>query len=288
MVSLSPLRFPEVLYPAFAPLSIPMANHLLLQEAKPYRHRPLQRPPDEQLIATLLKRIVRARTTVFAYLHPFVLADQKRQARGENRTFLTPDFLLEALTQYTPRGSRRYAEGTLDHWQKRGLLRREKIRGFLDLTSVAALLIARLSEEQLQKNWLPSCMEATEPQWWCSGQLSPTSPVQAIPAAPLPSDPPASLVLWTPWQGALWDGRWQMFGGMFLYRWAGDPGAKNLLPWEKDVSDQLQRYGEDPFLRRETIQAVLRHEAQQDILAHIAERNSHDGSVSVFYQPGAY
>lgn len=119
------LVFPSRLYPAFAPLPVPMANHLLAQQSQQYRHRPLKRPADQEMIQEVLDRIIRARIIIYEYMYPFILADQKRQQRGATRTFPEPDWLLDTLAQYTPHRKKNDIS-TLDYWQKKGLLRREK------------------------------------------------------------------------------------------------------------------------------------------------------------------
>ena len=94
--------FPSHLYPAFAPLPAPMANHLLVLEERKYRRRPSLRPTSQEMIQTVLERIGRARRAVYKYLRPFVAADKKRQQRGESRTFPNADWLLETLAHYNP------------------------------------------------------------------------------------------------------------------------------------------------------------------------------------------
>jgi hypothetical protein len=269
-VSTESIGFPSYLYPAFAPLPAPMADHLLLLEQRRYRHRPAQRPTDQEMAWTVLERIDRARTLVFEYLHPFVTADQKRQVRGESRTFPTVDWLLETLAQYTP-GRGGNAEATLDFWQKRGLLRREKTRGLLQITSVAALLVARLTEETLQRNWLPSFLKEAEPCWWCYGRVEPSAPIEAIPV-PLSSELPSSMVLWTPWRGAIWDGTWRAIGEPFLYRWAGSPSLQDLSLWQQELPRKIQAVQHDPFFGRPSVQMALMQEARSDVLLDLAQK----------------
>jgi hypothetical protein len=247
-----------------------MADHLLLLEQRRYRHRPAQRPANHEMAHSVLERISQARTLVFEYLHPFVTADQKRQEHGESRSFPTVDWLLETLSQYTP-GQIGNAEATLDYWQKRGLLRREKTRGLLAITSVAALLVARLAEETLQRNWLPSSLEETEPSWWCYGRPSPDMPIQAIPI-PLSSDLPSSMALWTPWRGAIWDGTWRLLGETFLYRWANSPSLQDLLLWQQELPQKIQAVQHDSLFGRPSVQMVLVQEARSEVLFDITQK----------------
>jgi len=269
-VPTAPVVFPHDLYPAFAPLPAPMADHLLLLEVRQYRHRPSKRPASQEMVKAVLERISRARPLVYEYLRPFVAADKKRQQRGESRSFPNPEWLLETLAQYTPQPVRN-SEATLDFWQKKGLLRREKTRGLLDITSVAALLIARLAEENLQRSWLPSFLEATEPYWWWYGRASPHASIQAIPV-PFAPGLPGSLVVWTPWQGAMWENHWQSIEGDYLYRWAAAPTVQDLLVWVEDVPRKILAVQDDALFGRPPVQAVLLQEARNDVLTHIVQK----------------
>lgn len=267
-----PIVFPTHLYPAFAPLPAPMANHLLLLQQRQYRRRPSMRPAVEEMMQTVLENIARARTLVYDYLRPFVIADKKRQQRGESRTFPQAEWVLETLAQYTP-GLVKNSVETLDFWQKKGLLRREKTRGLLEMTSVAALLIARLAEERLQRNWLPSMLEAGEPHWWCYGRTAPAAPLQAIPV-PIPPSCPASLLIWTPWQGALWEEeQWQIIvGGDGLYRWATTPSVSDLLAWDEELPAKILAGQHDPLFGRPSVQEVLLREARYDVLTRVVKK----------------
>lgn len=266
-----PLVFPPHLYPAFAPLPPSMADHLLLQESRRYRRRRLsKRPSTQEMARTVLERISRARIVVYEYMHPFVQADIKRSQRGEGRTFPNPEWLLEALAQYAPRTVRN-SEATLDDWQKRGLLRREKARGLLDVTSVAALLIARLAEGIHQRHWLPTMRAPEDPWWWCYSRVSPGAPIDAMPL-PLPGDLPGSLVLWTPWQGAIWEREWQVLGNGSVYRWAGLPALADLLTWDEQLPAEIQRWRDHPLFGRPAVQGVLLEEARIMVLTDVAQK----------------
>ncbi len=223
---------------------------------------------------TVLEKIARARTLVYDYVRPFVMADKKRQQRGESRIFPQAEWVMETLAQYTP-GLIRNSVETLDFWQKKGLLRREKTRGLLEITSVAALLIARLAEEKLQRNWLPSSLEADEPHWWCYGRSAPDAPLQAIPVPIPPSSSPPSLLLWTPWQGAVWEEEepWQIVvGGDGLYRWANSPSATDLLTWDEELPAKILAVQDDPLFGRPSVQEVLLQEVRYDVLTRVVKK----------------
>jgi len=288
-MSVPSVTFPRALYPACAPLPMPMANHLLLQEQRRYARRPTKRPSDDVIMHAVLEKISQARSIVYEFLNPFVRAEQNRMSRGESRTFPEMDFLLETLAHYTPGGIRN-AEATVDFWQKRGLLRREKTRGALDITSVAALFIARLAEKDLQRNWLPSSLSDAEPRWWCAGVYAPHTPVHSFPQ-PLLSAPSRSLVLWTPWQGAAWEEQWYPLGDTHpsLCRWAQAPSARDVLVWDEALGRQLLLLQADAFLGRSGIQAAILEEASRDILDRVVRKGiiAYERSVSsLFYQPG--
>lgn len=269
-MSTEQIAFPPHLYPAFAPLSAPVADHLLTLEMRRYRHRPAQRPSDLEMAQTVLERVNRARTLIYEYMGPFVIADQKRYERGEGRTFPNADWMLEMLAQYAPEQAGN-AEATLDFWQKRGLLRREKTRGLLEFTSVAALLVARLTEGKLKRNWLPSELKDTEPYWWAYGRLSPYEPIQAVPV-PFSSALPASQVLWTPWRGAIWEGTWQPIGEALLYRWAGSPSVQDLSLWQQELPQKILAVQHDSLFGRPSVQMVLLQEARSDVLVEIVQK----------------
>lgn len=270
-----PLVFPPTLYPALAPLAVPMANHLLLLEERKYQRRLSKRPEDAVMIQTVLERISRSRTLVYEYMNPFVAADKRRQERGTSRTFPNPEWLLETLSQYTP-GPVRNSEATLDYWQKKGLLRRERTRGLLEVTSIAALLVARLAQGTLQRNWLPSSLEDTEPYWWCYGRVSPDAPIQAIPV-PLPPALPPAMALCTPWRGAIWENHWRIIGDEYLYRWADSPSAQDLLVWQEDLPRKIEAAQQDTLFGRPAVQLALIQEVRGDVLFDIARKGTCHG-----------
>jgi hypothetical protein len=219
---------------------------------------------------TVLERIEQARLLVYEYMHPFVLADKKRQAHGEGRAFPSSEWVLETLAQYAPQ-HKKYDLTTLDYWQKKGLLRREKARGLLDVTSVAALLITRLAEGMHERNWLPTALAPEEPWWWCYSQEHPAAHVQPVPL-PLPTVLPTSAVLWTCWQGAMWEREWQTFGDNQVYRWASSPGLAELLLWDQRLPTEIQIHQAHPLFGRPAVQQILLEEARIVVLTTIVQK----------------
>lgn len=272
MTELCP-ALPYSLYPAFAPLPIPIAEHLVLEEYRRYRRVvPSRRPRPEQIWASVGKRVSKARRLVYEYLQPFVAVDRKRCEQGLSATLLSSEWLLDALASYTPQGKRN-AEPTLAHWQQRGLLRRDKPRGGFDITSVAALLVARVAEEEHQRNWLPSELAEEEPAYWCYSQAGPDAAVQPLPI-PLPPSLPAATVLWTPWLGAVWlSDEWSIIGDL-AYRWAGVLSTvQDLQVWDDDLATTIKTLRTNALICQETVQRILVREASRIILQRVAHRH---------------
>jgi hypothetical protein len=149
-----------------------------------------------------------------------------------------------------------------------------------------------VAEEVHQKNWLPSSIPPTEPWWWCYGRKSPSAPIQAIPV-PIPPDLPSSLVLWTPWLGAIWEGDWQavsMIGDEYLYRGVTHcPTVDDLRIWDEELADRITAMTDDALLGREVVQTALRREAGKMILAKSVKKGffRHDQPTGepIFHQP---
>lgn len=262
---------PPALYPAFAPLSAPTAAHLVQKEWYRYRRvTPSKRPAIQNIWMTVLQRVEFARSIVFEYMSPFVATDKIRQRKGMSRAFPQPEWLLDALAAYVP-GGKRNAEATIDDWQKRGLLWREKTRGMLDLTSVASLLIARVANSRHKTTWLPSFITEDEPVWWCYGKYTPYAPVQAVPI-PIPVSQRAATLLWTPWAGAAWDDEWEIMDEK-VYRWAGQILAiEELEVWDSELPAIIRQGRSDVLLGRSSVQQFLVQEASDMVLARAVHK----------------
>lgn len=264
------LTIPGSLYPAFAPLPIPIAEHLVLEEYRRYRRVPAAKQPrPEQLWARVSERVSKARQVVYEYMEPFVTVERKCRQQGLAGMLLSSDWLLDALAIYTPQ-SKRNAEVTLSYWQQRGLLRRDKPRGGFDLTSIAALLVARIAEEEHQRNWLPSQLAEEEPVFWCYSQARPDAAVQTLPI-PLPPALPVTTVLWTPWLGAAWlSDDWSLIGKQ-AYRWAGPLSTlEELQVWDSDLATTIKTLQANALTSQEAVQATLIQEAGRISLERVA------------------
>ncbi len=274
------LALPYSLYPAFAPLPIPIAEHLVVQEYRSYRRVPTaKRPRPEQLWARVSERVSKARQLAYEYLEPFVTVERKRRQQGLEGSLLSSDWLLDTLASYTPQGKRN-AEVTLAYWQQRGLLRRDKPRGGFDLTSIAALLVARIAEEEHQRHWLPSVLAEEEPFFWCYSQARPDAGVEPLPI-PLPPALPVTTVLWTPWLGAVWlSEEWSLIREQ-AYGWVGPLSTpEELQVWDGDLATTIKTLRANTLTNQEAVQAILIRQAGHMILERVAYHSQTQTSAS--------
>lgn len=191
----------HLLYPLVAPLSVPMAEHLLSRYCRQ------QRVSVHQGREWLLKRVAEKRSLVFRYMSAFVLNSQRRELITSKKTILTTKWLLEALRIHDPL-KRPVTLQTLFDWKKRGLIHNDA-RGEPNSDSAAALLLARTIDVG-ERQWLPEEIAPDEPMWWCWQQTSPEQIPSPCPV-PLPSALANATILWTPWAGGNWQ-HWKLIG----------------------------------------------------------------------------
>jgi hypothetical protein len=155
---------------------------------------------------------------------------------------------------------------TFENWVNRGLLTRGERGTFtFEKTSVAAFLTARISEEFDEVKWLPTEMDASEPRWWCYGQVSPETEVVSIPV-PLSHDLPTSMILWTPWLGAVWEEGWQMRDHV-AYRWSPTyPSEEAVAAWDKKMLSQIQEALRHVPFSKQAVRDILLVEARKILL----------------------
>lgn len=275
------ILIPERLYPAFAPLPVPFAQHLVVQEYRRQRRsatrkRPIPvEPPAEFFWQAVLARVQRARSIVFDLMHPFVLADARRRHRTRDVRFPDPEWLLDVLANYTPAEyePREFTVDSLKNWAKRGLLTREREYGPFDQTSAASFLVARIAEEVYENKWLPSEMSPDEPRFWCYGQSSPRTEIIPVPI-PRPDDLPSSMILWTPWQGAFWlNEEWHLTGAVAC-RWSPVcPSEESLAVWDQEIVTEIQQALQHIPFGKEAVRAILLKEGRKILLErHIFPR----------------
>jgi len=223
-----PPTVPQSLYPLYAPLPIPIFEHLLVR---------LQRKlhiPDVQLWDILIQEVAQKRQTVFYYMDPFVRLEQEK-----NTPRITTGWLLETLSIYSPE-SRPVPRPTLSYWARTGRVRYAK-EGRPVPGSAAALLIARLIDTG-ERNFLPDSISEQEPAWWCTAETpSPDKHIFSHPAPHVEDLAPAT-VLWTQWAGAAWDQDWIQIRDSKGYavgaiRFAGISVQGNSRRWQVTLED---------------------------------------------------
>lgn len=268
------ILIPKRLYPAFAPLPVPFAQHLVAQEYRRQRRiatrkRPIpDEPPAEMFWHTVLARVQRARAIVFEIMHPFVQADAIHRRRGRDLSFPDSEWLLNVLANYTPaeKEPKDFTARSLEKWNSRGLLPRAWERGPLDQTGVAAFLTARIAEEVYENRWLPSELAPDEPRFWCYGQSFPDAEVVSIPI-PRPDDVPPSMILWTPWQGAVWlNEEWQLVASVAC-RWSpAQPSEEVLAVWDEAIVAEIHNALQYIPFGKQAVRDILLSEARKILL----------------------
>jgi hypothetical protein len=241
-------------FPQFAPLATPLVKHLLEYEEIPFFSSPLHIPGFPEY-AEQFSESLRARWSLFGRrvqekrLHTFTImtpALQKDDQAG--KAYVMPGWLRETLGILMPAQHRRRKKElitaqTLSVWSERHLLR-HLAWGQLEAQSVAGVILARQLDETRGRSWLPSAVDADEPPWWCYSQAlsddGKPSPVVPCPF-PLPTNLPASTLLWTPWAGAGWDPCWVQIGSLGAIRWAGAHlDHMGRVQWEVSEADLKQ------------------------------------------------
>lgn len=193
-------ELPAFSYPLYAPLPLPVVDHLFKRPVRDAGRR------LTQSWEALAQQIHFARRAAYLVMHPYVLTDS-----------LTTAWLLARLKANSP-AKTPVGTANLSLWYERGLLRYER-HGRPEVDNAAALLIARMVDPR-ERNWLPSTIEAGEPHWWCWRQDTPQSAAVPCPV-PLPDDLTSTALLWTPWAGAAWLNRhWLSIGSLGSVRWA--------------------------------------------------------------------
>lgn len=224
-----PPLLPQSLYPLYAPLPVPMIQHLLLR-LKRRKH-----VSDPQLWDMLLEEVVEKRQAVYYYMDPYVLLEsQERRLLA-----LTTKWLLASLSSYSP-DQKPVARPTLSHWARTGRVRFER-EGHPTPDSAAALLIARMVDVG-ERNFLPESIHENEPAWWCHAESVPPEKRNfSHPISQLAELPPAT-VLWTHWAGAAWDPDWIHIQDNKGYsvgaiRFAGIVVQGNVRKWDVTLDD---------------------------------------------------
>jgi hypothetical protein len=200
-------------------------------------------------------------------MHPEVLRDARHRRRGRGLSFPDTEWILATLAENTPGElePKNYTVETLKSWAKRGLLTREWELGPFDQTGVAAFLTARIAEEVYENKWLPTEMADDEPRWWCYGQVCPAAEIVPIPV-PLPNDLPPSMMLWTPWHGAIWHEAWQVIGSVAC-RWSPTPSSEEAVAaWNEVMALQIHEALQHIPFGKQAVRDILLLEARKILL----------------------
>lgn len=249
-------RIPESLAPLFAPLPIPIAEHLVLRLERK-QHLSTEKARD-----LLLREVQQARFAVVLYMNPYV-RNISHEAIEPALRFST-SWLLQTLSLHSP-GKKALLPQTLSTWHGRGLLRYREY-GLPDFDSAAALFIARIIDRG-ERNFLPSRINEEEPLWWCWRQDDPgSSPVAcpiSFPADVPPVDVPPSALLWTPWTGAAWYPAWKQVGyAEGAVRFAGFQSRHWMLTpaqighWQPELAPFLQTLPREEVLRQDLLNTL--------------------------------
>ena len=188
---------------------------------------PALAPLNSPLLAQILHQHVASRSVIEAirrYPHSFdwllqvirPLRDQVARDLGAvvETDGLTASQFLDLLRDVSPPTARPNT-ALLSNWRGRGLIQASR-HGYLEPQRAAAVLLARRLLPTATRNWLPDEMTPREPIWWCWRQDEPTAPITTCPV-PLPTDLPASTLLWVPWIGAAWLPDWAPLARGALY-----------------------------------------------------------------------
>ncbi len=243
-------------FPQFAPLATPLVRHLLEYQEIPFCSGSLHILQVEHLSEQLRarwslfeRRVQEKRQRTYTLMTPVLQKDGQT-----GKPYIMPGWLRETLSLLMPPAHKRgkkelITAQTLSMWSERHLLR-HLAWGQLEAQSVAGVVVARQLDEIRERSWLPSTVDADEPQWWCYSQALPIdgkpSPVVPCPI-PLSTHLPPSTLLWTPWVGAGWDPCWVQIGSLGAIRWAGahldcqgrirwDVSEADLKKWDSEIT----------------------------------------------------
>ncbi len=184
------------LYPLFAPLPAPMIAHLQIRLER------MKRATHATSLRVLLQLVREKRVTAYFYMDPFV---RTRINGGPASASFSTGWLLRTLGSLSS-DKKPVSQKTLSYWRGKGLVRFQS-HGLPDYASAAALYIARMIDNDAERNFLPTSMTQEEQDWWCFTQAAPHAPVVPWRASHL-NELPASTLCWTPWTGAVWEPGW--------------------------------------------------------------------------------
>jgi len=202
--------------PLIAPLLAPLSLSLVRYWAEESGEKILRGAGDAEALSDILKRtseiregtlprdmvrfaeeLVRLpRMHTFRDIDPLVPADPVPNPK------IPTSWLQAKLAELT--GMQTVDRGTITRWKDRGVVR-QLGRNLIEPQSAAELTTAgQLVIPDLKRGWLEHQRNPNEPYWYCWCQIDPRTPAIPCPYPPPPSLPPYAL-LWTNWEGAVWN-----------------------------------------------------------------------------------
>ncbi len=219
------LRGPcSIPFPAFAPLPSSMVRHIALLQYSTLQSiwtdeaakQPETRCFLEDFVQQLLPCFIEARTRA-----EHCLLEKSGLSDSEGLSLKTFVSYLDISV----------SNATLSRWSGHHVLRYES-RGYVQVASAMAILIARELARDRLRGWLPASIPANEPEWWCWRQDAPHLP--AVPCAVPILDSyevPHSALLWTNWRASNPKNWLSLPGGSV--RWASSKNVtyEDLVRW---------------------------------------------------------
>jgi hypothetical protein len=219
----------ECFYADIAPLPVPFAEYQLRLMQKLYPHE-----SSERIWEKFLYEVRQYSETAFRVLDDVV---HNRLLNVPSDLRLSTEWMLKTLAVYDP--AKTMPPATFKHWQRRGIIRMES-HGKPVPASAAAVLIMRMMNNKQKENIFPDKLLPHEPNYWCNVMESLSSCPKIIPVNLIDQLPPFAIV-WTPWAGAAWEGRWHIIGeherNLAAIRFAGLRMIKGVHWWDVDLAD---------------------------------------------------
>lgn len=238
-----------IVLPQFAPLSVPMALHLLGLEADEFVAR-VTRPADQFLceLHTLEQQILKARDHIFSLLR------QKQDISVKWFRATVPSLRTTRKTSDKPLSLQAIA-----NWRESNALRFRRW-GEMDLDSASAVMIMALIDKR-ERHFLPTSTPPDEPIWWCYSQAAPTRRGTQAPIIPRPVPLPQQLEPGTLLWSSSWpsfDPDWTQFSGVGAIRFSSV--TKDTLElWDPGLSTSqiaLLLEGNDALRTEQTVRSL--------------------------------
>ena len=198
--------------PLLAPLSLSLVRYWTEESG-----RILRNAEDAEALRDLLAQTSEPTATAISLEAAHFIQELVRLPRWETfkaidplvpaepvpRPKITTNWLQTKLAELIP-GMEAVDRDTINRWAHRGIVR-QLGHGLIEPQSAAELTTAgQMVLPDLKKGWLDHKRNPDEPYWHCWCQIRPGTPVFPCGYPTPPSIPPYAL-LWTNWQGAVWN-----------------------------------------------------------------------------------